>query len=104
MGNRICEPKHKESFFFCDSVSPTRSCEGGGILCTLCVFVCTCLVTEADSQLVERYSVRTVGSEEHLELDGMVYVETGRAELGLALYCSETERVRLGMCNAAVFT
>lgn len=69
-----------------------------------CVFVCTCLVTKADSQLVEWYSVRTVSSEEHLELDGLVYVETGRAELSLALYCSQTERGRLEMCNAALLT
>lgn len=43
------------------------------------------LVTEADSELVERHGMRTVGPEEHLQLDGLVHVETGSLELGLTL-------------------
>ncbi len=47
------------------------------------------LVTEADGQLVEWYRMRTVGSEENLELDGLIYMETGRLELGLTLDWSQ---------------
>lgn len=44
------------------------------------------LVTQADSQLPKQHRMRTVGSEEHLQLDGLVDVETGGAESGLTLY------------------
>jgi len=43
------------------------------------------LVTEADSQLFERYRMRTVGTEEDLELNGLINMETGTLELGLTL-------------------
>lgn len=65
------------------------------------------LVAEADGQLVERYRMRTVGSEEHLELDRLVHMETGRLELGLTLDWSQTGKqslknrhisVLIGMC------
>lgn len=52
------------------------------------------LVTEAHGQLVEGHGVRTVGSEENLELDGLVNMETGRLELGLTLNWSQRERER----------
>lgn len=50
------------------------------------------LVTEADGQLVEGHGVRTVGSEEHLQLDGLVHVEAGSVEPGLTLDWSQGER------------
>lgn len=53
------------------------------------------LVTEADSQLVERYRMRTISSEENLELDRLVYMETGRLEPSLTLDWSQKVEVRV---------
>lgn len=52
-----------------------------------CQSACGHLVTEADSQLADRHRMRGVSSEEDLQLDGLVHVETGRLELGFALDC-----------------
>lgn len=45
------------------------------------------LVTEADGQLADGKGMRAVGSEENLQLDGLVHVEAGRLELGFTLDC-----------------
>lgn len=36
--------------------------------------------------------MRTVGSEEDLQLDGLVHMETGRLEPGLTLDCSQKKK------------
>lgn len=71
-------------------------------------FGCFCarlyLVTEADGQLVERHRMRAVGFQEHLELDGLVYVETGRQEPGLTLdWRQQRERLNKLEEKAVVF-
>lgn len=48
------------------------------------------LVAEADGQLVERHGVGAVSSEENLQLDGLVHMETRRLEPGLTLDCRKT--------------
>ena len=62
------------------------------------------LVTEAHGQLVEGHGVRTVGSEENLELDELVNMETGRLELGLTLNWSQRERERGETCSYTLRT
>ncbi len=65
--------------------------------------VCGYLVTEADCQLVERYGMRTVSSQVNLQLDGLVHMETGRLELGLALDWSQRGNVRAETFKQSLF-
>lgn len=50
------------------------------------------LVAEADGELAEWHGVRTVSSEEHLQLDGLVHMEAGRLEPGFALDWCERKK------------
>lgn len=60
------------------------------------------LVAKANSQLAEGHRVGTVGSEKHLQLDGLVNMETGRLELCLTLDWNQEERLVKYTCSQNV--
>lgn len=65
------------------------------VVVLLMTFVCY-LVTETDSQLVNCNRMRTISSEENLQLDWLINMETGRLELGFTLDYRQEGDVKSG--------